>query len=97
MQNSRLLNCDNHRFSCSVLILEKYTFFYFIFACIHVHRLVCVSAYYKHMYNVSVHEGKIPAEILSPCRVENLSPQMVDTLSNQSHSCSHLMLFGFVQ
>jgi len=58
---------------------------------------VCLSAYYKHMYNVSILERKIPVEILTSWRVEDLSPQTVDTLSSQAHSSSRLMLFGFVQ
>lgn len=39
--------------------------YFYAFVCIHVHGHVFVSACYKHMYNVSQHKRKIPAEILS--------------------------------
>lgn len=63
-------------FSVLFWFQKKHTRFYFTYVCIHAHGrvCVCVSAYYKHMYNVSLLEKQIPAEIITSWRVENLSP-----------------------
>lgn len=58
-QNSRILNCDHHRFYCSVLISQKHTHFYLhlcAYMCIcvslHIENICVVSQYIKATFQL---------------------------------------------